>query len=147
MSGGSTPRPQWDDLKKIFKKITIVFTDHDLIHPDPCDGELGCNYPNPILNLSDVDHYGVILVYLDRHSSEDSLMVTLLHEIIHIWLYTKGVFEHDEDWIDSEAERIFNLNKNLVKKYVYRLLPSLKSLINKQQEEKRDDPHGGQNIG
>lgn len=44
-------------------------------------------------------------IRLNRHLSEETLIITLLHELVHVWQYTKGlVFDNESDYFDRWQE-------------------------------------------
>ena len=107
------------DLKKLINKTIIILTDSNNIFPKPLTNEKGFIYPHiDVLYPEYGTIYATIVIMKDKVDNIDDLCITFLHELIHLWLYTKDIYDHDEEWIEKEAIRLYNLEANSVKKMV-----------------------------
>lgn len=105
------------DLKPLFKKCLIIIADYNnVIFCDKNNDEKGFIYPHNSFSGDDI--LATIVIYKNKINNIDDFCITLLHELIHLYLYTKNIHDHDESFIDHEAERIYNLEKNGVLKFI-----------------------------
>ncbi len=109
----------FDDLKNIFRKSIVILADYENIYPTPDENEKGFVYPHIDLFYPEyANKYGTIVIIKDKIENIDDLCLTLLHELIHLYLYSKDIYCHDEEYIENEAKRIYEINKKSVKKLI-----------------------------
>ena len=108
----------FSDLKPLFKKCLIIIADYDnVIFSDKNNDEKGFIYPHNNF-YNDDNIFATIIIYKNKIIDIDDFCITLLHELIHLYLYTKNIHDHDEKYIDHEAERIYRLEKNSILKFI-----------------------------
>jgi len=116
----------FSDLKKLFKKTVFILANYEDIIPHPYIYEKGFIYPHvDVIYPSNGNMYATIIIIKNRIQNIDDFCITLLHELIHLWLYTKDIYIHDEEFIEKEAERIYSLERKSILKFVKNTFPHI----------------------
>ena len=117
-------RPTWDDLRKLYKCSVVIITDSDLVR-GACKIDSrtkGLIFPN-FMNIafgSPQAPFATIVLFTDIIVDKEEFVETLLHELVHLYLFKKGELIQDEDWVDKEAERVYGLYKSQIEKFIRR---------------------------
>ncbi len=107
------------DLVPLLKKVIVI--NSSWLYPAPPDGELGAVYPYPLLQIDDdPEYYGIIIIHIPRLKTLDDYIVTLVHELIHVYLYVEGIDEdeHDESEIEKNALHIVKREYDKILKWI-----------------------------
>lgn len=115
-------RPCWDDLRRLYRHSVVIITDSDLVRgmyriDQQTKGIILPNFMNIAFGSSDAP-FATIVLFADVVADEEEFAETLLHELVHLYLFKKGELIQDESWVDAEAERIFQLYRPSVLKFL-----------------------------
>ena len=114
----------FSDLKKLFKKSIVIIADYnDVITCNKNINEKAFIQPHNIFLYSN-DVYATIVIFKNKIKNIDDFCLTLLHELIHLWLYAKDIYDHDEEFIENEAKRIYELEKKSILRFVNKYFSS-----------------------